>query len=93
VLRHEEVRLAKDLSALLSPAPRWWRTEGRAEVLVAEIPAEIERLDEQVGKVLATEGDDLALGHEARQLVLARRTKTAEATELDAADFGADGRR
>ncbi len=57
----------------------------------AEIPAEIERLlDKQLGKVLAAEGDDLALGHEARQLVLAACTKAAE---MDAADLGADGRR
>ena len=56
----------------------------------AEIPAEIERLlDKQLGKVLAAEGDDLALGHEARQLVLAGRTKAAE---IDAADLSGDGR-
>jgi len=61
------------------------------------MPAKIERLlDGQVGKVLAAEGNDLAPGHEARQLVVpVGRTKAAEATEateLDAADRGADGR-
>lgn len=35
----EKVRFAKDLSALLSPAPRWWRTGGRAEVLAVALLA------------------------------------------------------
>ena len=57
------------------------------------MPAKIERLlDGRVGKVLAEEGNEFAPGHEARQLVLAGRTQAAEATVLDTADLGADGR-
>lgn len=58
--------------------------------LPAKVRAILERLlDREVGKVLVAEGDDLALGHEPRELVLAG---AAEGRELDATDFGADGR-
>ena len=56
----------------------------------AEITAKVQRLlDGQVRKILAAEGNHLALGHEARQLVLAGR---AELAELDPGDLSADGR-
>jgi len=54
----------------------------------AEICAVVERLlDREVGKVLVPEGDDLALGHVARELVL---SGGGEAAELGAVDLGAD---
>lgn len=59
--------------------------------LPAEVAAELEGLlNGQVLEVLVAEGDDLALGDEARQLVLAG---VVELAELDAADLGADGGR
>lgn len=65
------------------------RRAGRGvDVVAAEVAAKLERLlDRQVGEVLATEGDDLALGDEPRELVLAR---VAERAELDAGDLCAD---
>lgn len=44
--------------------------------------------DRQVGKVLVTEGDDLALDDEAGEFVFAG---VGEGGELDAGDFGTDG--
>lgn len=66
------------------------RARRRVDVVPAEVAAVLERrVDGQVGEVLVPEGDHLALGHEARQLVLARAT---EGAELDAPDLGADRR-
>jgi hypothetical protein len=57
----------------------------------AKVAAELEGLlNGQVLEVLVAEGHDLALGDEARQLVLAG---VVELAELDAADLGADGGR
>lgn len=56
-----------------------------------EVPAPLQRvLDRQAGKVLPTEGNDLALGYETGQLVLAR---ARELGELDTANLAPDGRR
>lgn len=67
------------------------RARGRVDVVTAEVAAVLQSLgDGQVGKVLAAEGDDLALGDEAGKLVLAG---LVQAGELDAADLGADGGR
>lgn len=67
------------------------RARGRVDVVTAEVAAVLQGLgDGQVGKVLAAEGDDLALSDEAGELVLAG---IVQAGELDAADFGADGGR
>lgn len=58
-------------------------------VVPTEVPAPLQRvLDRQLGKVLPTEGDDLALGYETGQLVFAR---ARELRELDTADLGPDG--
>lgn len=59
--------------------------------MTAKVTAILESVSNgQVGKVLAPEGDDLALGDEAGELVLAG---VAEGAQLDAADLGADGGR
>lgn len=58
------------------------------DVVAAEVAAEVEGLaDGQVGEVLLAEGDDLALGDEAGELVLASLGQLAQ---LDAVDLGAD---
>lgn len=67
------------------------RTRGRVDVVAAKVGAVVEGLvDGQVGKVLVAEGDDLALGDEAGELVLAG---VGQAAQLDAVDLGADGGR
>lgn len=63
------------------------RTRGGVDVVATEVASELEGLgDGQVGQVLVAEGHDLALGDEARQLVLAGGR---ELGELDAPDLGA----
>ncbi len=65
------------------------RSRGRVDVMAAEVGTIVEGLlDRQILQVLVTEGHDLALRHEASQLVLARGSKRAQ---LDATNFGADG--
>jgi len=65
------------------------RARGRVDVVSPEVGAVVEGVfDGQVGEVLAAEGDDLALGDEARELVFA---SGGEAGELYAADFGLVG--
>lgn len=55
------------------------RATGRVDVVTAKVATKFEGLfDGQVGKVLGAEGDDLALGHEARELVLAGVVETAQ---------------
>lgn len=67
----------------------FWRAAGGVDVVSAEITAELEGLlDGQIAEVLVAEGDDLALGNEAGELVFAG---VAEGGELDALDFGANG--
>lgn len=54
-----------------------------------KVPAPLQRiLDRQLGKVLPTEGNDLALSYETGQLVFAR---ARELRELDTADLAPDG--
>lgn len=61
----------------------------RMNVVPPEVPAPLQRvLDGQLGEVLPTEGDDLALGYKAGQLVLAR---ARELGELDTANFAPNG--
>ena len=65
------------------------RARGRVDVVAAEVGAVVEGLlDGQVGKVLVPEGDDLALGDEAGELVLAG---VGQLAQLDAAHLGAGG--
>lgn len=67
------------------------RARGRVDVVPAKVAAVLEGLvDGQVGKVLVPEGDDLALGDEAGELVLAG---VAQAAQLDAVDLCAGGGR
>ena len=57
--------------------------------MAAEITSILEGLaDGQVGEVLAAEGDNLALGNEKSELILAG---VCEGAELDATYLGADG--
>lgn len=59
------------------------------DVVAAKVAAELEGVgDGEVGKVLLAEGDDLALGDEAGELVLAG---VGESAQLDALDLCADG--
>jgi len=56
----------------------------------AKVRSELESLlNGEVGEILVTEGDYLALGHESRQLVLAG---IAQRRQLDTSDLCADGR-
>lgn len=61
------------------------------DVLAAKVRAVLQRVgDRQVRKVLVAEGNDLALGHVQRQLVLAG---VGQRRQLDALDLAADGGR
>lgn len=63
---------------------------GRVDVQSAEVSAELQRFFNGEGsKVLVSEGDDLLLRHQQRQLVFAL---VVQLGELDARDFGADRR-
>ena len=65
-------------------------TRRRVDVVTAKIATKVQRLrDRQVGKVLPTERDDLALGDQARELVLSRIVQLGQ---LDTADLGANAR-
>lgn len=65
------------------------RPGSRMNVVPPKVSAPLQRiLDGQLGKVLPTEGDDLALGYKTGQLVLAR---ARELGELDTANLAPDG--
>lgn len=67
------------------------RSRGRVDVMATEVTAKLEGLvDGKVGKVLAAESNDLALGNVASQLVL---SGVAELAQLDAPDLRTDGGR
>lgn len=59
------------------------------DVMTAKVAPEVESfVDWEISEVLAAEGDDLALGDEAGELVFAG---VGEGAQLDAADFCPDG--
>ena len=67
--------------------------QGRArrwvDVMSSKVAAVLESLfNRQIGKILVTESDNLAFGHETCQLILA---SWGEAGKLDATNFGAGG--
>jgi hypothetical protein len=65
------------------------RPGGRMDVMTAKVATVLEGVSNgEVSKVLAAEGDDLALGDEAGELIFAG---SVERGELDALDLGADG--
>lgn len=65
-------------------------SRGRVDVVAAKVLAKLEGVgDGEVGKVLLAEGDNLALGDVAGELVLAG---VVERGQLDAVDLGANGR-
>lgn len=64
-----------------------WGAGGRVDVVASKVAAEVEGIfDGEIRKVLIAECDDLALGDEEGELVLAGG---GELAELHAADFGA----
>lgn len=66
------------------------RVEGTA-YMTTKVPTPLKSLvDWQISEILAPEGDNLALGHEKRELVLAG---VGELGKLDTLDFGTDRRR
>lgn len=67
------------------------RAGRRMNVVPSEVSAPLQRvLDRQLGEVLPTEGNDLALSYKSGQLVFAC---ARELRELDTANFASDGRR
>ena len=65
------------------------RSRCRVDVMTAKVATVLEGISNgEVGKILAAEGDNLALGDEAGELILAGGV---EGGELDAPDLGADG--